>query len=122
MAYHSRIFAAVGVAVLALGGCAGSGLETSQAWNHRMEKLIMPGLTRAEVEAAMASSRYTILDEPRDYVRPPRSLTKNPYADWHLLVEITERGGCTEQRHMHLRFGADGRLEERIARGFVGCT
>lgn len=113
---------AILAAALALGGCSMGTLETSQAWTERMETLIQPGMTRGEVEAAMAASRYVILDGPPEQVRPPRALTGQPYAEWRLLIELEERVGCTEQRHMHLRFGADGRLEERIARGFLGCT
>lgn len=119
---YLRRVAAAFMLGLGLVACSGTGLETSQAWNQRMQALIQPGMTRADVETAMATSRYVILDEPSEQVRPPRSLTRQPYADWLLLVQLERRVGCTEQRHMHLRFGADGRLEERIARGLMGCT
>ena len=107
---------------LGLGACTSQGLETSQMWIERMDALIRPGMTRAEVEAAMGASRYVILDGPRERVAPPRALTAHARDDWHLLVELEDRVGCTEQRHMHLRFGPDGRLAERISRGFLGCT
>ena len=122
MPIHPTMRAALVAAALALGGCAGAGFETSQAWIERMETQIQPGMTRAEVEAAMAEVRFVILDGPPEQVRPPRSLTDAPRAEWLLLIELQDRVGCTEQRQMHLRFGADGRLAERIARGFMGCT
>ncbi len=108
-------------ATLSLAACAGGGYESSQRWNNRMEDLIQPGMTREQVELLMGDANFVIVDSPTKQVRPPRSLTKNPYGNWHLLVQYYERAGCIEQRHMHLLFGPDGRVQERIARGFVGC-